>query len=125
MIKRDWKKIWFLGILTAGVYNWYIVYCMHSDITKMEEDANKNTMNSVLFLLLSFCTGSLFAFVESYVYYKKALALAETYKIKLSLKSPLIYAFIVMYVPVLSYMIPIKDHNKLIDAYESKYGFRA
>ena len=125
MIKRDWKKIWLLGIITGGLYNWYIVFCMYNDIRKMESQTKQSDSSIVLFFLLSLCTGSLFAFFVSYAYHKKALALAKAYNIKLSIKSPFVFAVIVMYIPIISYMIPIKNHNKLIDAYKSSYGFRA
>lgn len=124
MVKRDWKKIWILGILTGGLYNCYIIYCMYEDIKKMEKQTNQNSMNIVLFFLLTICTGSLFAFFACYSYHKKALALAESYNIELTINSPFIFALIAMYVPVISYMIPIKNHNKLIDGYESSYAFR-
>lgn len=125
MIKRDWKKIWILGILTGGIYNWYIIYCMQNDIKKMENQTKQSESNAFLFFLLSICTGSLFAFFVCYAYHKKALSLAKAYNIKLSVNSPLVFAFITMYIPVISYMIPIKNHNKLIDAYESNYNYRA
>lgn len=125
MIKRDWKKLFLYGILTAGLYNWYVIYCMQNDIKLMEKQTKQNTGNFALFFLLSVCTGSLFAFFACYTYHKKALALAKAYNIELAIKSPLVFAFIAMYIPIISYMIPIKNHNKLIDGYQSSYGFRA
>ena len=124
MIKRDWKKIWILGIITGGVYNWYVIWCMYNDIKKMESQTNTNTTNLFLYLLLSVCTGSLFAFFVCYMYDKKALALAKAYNVKISVKSPVVFALIAMYVPIISYMIPINNHNKLIDGFESSVKYQ-
>ena len=124
MVKRDWKKIFIFGILTGGLYNWYIIYSMYIDIKQMEEQTNNQKMSMITFFLLSICTGSLFAFFACYTYHKKALTLAETYNTKIKISSPFIFALIAMYVPVLSYMIPITNHNKLIDGYQSSYAFR-
>ncbi|MBO5065991.1 MAG: DUF4234 domain-containing protein [Clostridia bacterium] len=124
MVKRDWKKIWILGIITGGVYNWYVIWCMYNDIKKMENQTNNNNMNFVLYLLLSVCTGSLFAFFVCYTYHKKALALAKTYNVEISIKSPVIFALVAMYLPIISYMIPIKNHNKLIEGYETSYAYK-
>lgn len=124
MVKRDWKKIWILGIITGGIYNWYIIWSMHNDLHKMEQKTNQQGMNWILFFLLSFCTGTLFAFIEGYIYHKKALALAKTYNVKLAIKSPVLYSLIAMYVPIFSYKLVIDNHNKLIEGYEASYAYK-
>ncbi|MGN0468527.1 MAG: DUF4234 domain-containing protein [Acutalibacteraceae bacterium] len=123
MVKRDWKKVFLMEILTGGLYTLYVVYCMHNDIEEMEKQTNKKQMNVIIYFLLCVCTGSLFAFIYAYSYHKRALALAKSYNVKLAIKSPLLFA-LVMYVPVVSFMVMIKNHNKLIDGYETSYGFR-
>lgn len=124
MIKRDWKKVFLMEIITGGLYTLYVVYCMHKDIEEMEHQTNQKPMNVLIYFLLCVCTGSLFAFVYAYNYHKRALALAKAYHIELSIKSPLLFA-LVMYVPVVSFMVMINNHNKLIDGYQSSYGFRS
>lgn len=124
MVKRDWKKVWILGILTGGLYNWYIVNSMLNDVKVMEDKTNSKQSNMFLFFLLSICTGSLFAFIMCYSYHKKALKLAEIYNVKLSINSPFLFSIIAMYIPVISFLIPINNHNKLIEGYEQSYAYR-
>lgn len=124
MEKLDWKKFFILDLLTAGLYGWYVIYRMYSDIKQMESQVKSNKLNPFLFLLLSLCTGSLFAFVVCYTYHKKSLELAKIYNIKLAISSPFIFAFITMYIPIFNIVLPIKNHNRLIDGYNSSYGFR-
>lgn len=124
MEKRDWKKIWLYGFITGGLYNWYVIYAMQNELGVMERQTKQNSMNLVFFYLLSFTTGSLYAFFVAYTYQRRALALAKAYGIDLWVKSPFIFALIVMYVPIFSYILMISNHNKLIDSYESGYAYR-
>lgn len=116
--KQEWWKVFLLSIVTGGVYCTYYWYAIYRDVNKMENNSEEsNSIPYILYLLLDIFTGSLAGLVFMMIYYKKACAIAEKNSITLKPRSAIIYALI-MYIPILSFVVLVKNHNKLIDAYE-------
>lgn len=117
--KQEWWKVFLLSVLTGGLYCTYYWYAIYRDVNKMESNSEEShTIHYILYLLLDIFTGSVSGFIFMIIYYKKACAIAETNSVTLRPKSALVYALI-MYIPILSFVILVKNHNKLIDAYEN------
>lgn len=119
LTKRNWAMCWLLSMITGGIYTAYIVFVEICDLKAMDDDTEENyTLHLVLFCLLFVCTASIAGFVAFWIYQKKAVELGKKYNLDLKPRSGFIYALI-MYVPILSYWINIKNHNALIDAYQN------
>ncbi len=116
--KQEWWKVFLLSVVTGGLYCTYYWYAIYRDVNKMENNSEEsNSVSYILYLLLDIFTGSLAGLVFMMIYYKKACAIAKKNSITLKPRSVIIYALI-MYVPILSFVVLVKNHNKLIDAYE-------
>ncbi|MGN0534638.1 MAG: DUF4234 domain-containing protein [Eubacterium sp.] len=119
LTKRNWAMCWLLSMITGGIYTAYIVFVEICDLKAMDDDTEENyTLHLVLFCLLFVCTASIAGFIAFWIYQKKAVELGKKYNLNLKPRSGFIYALI-MYVPILSYWINIKNHNALIDAYQN------
>lgn len=117
--KQEWWKVFLLSVATGGIYCTYYWYSIYRDVIKMENNGEDNgVMSYILYLLLDICTGSIAGFVFMILYYKKACAVADKNSVTLKPKSALVYALI-MYIPVVSFIVLVKNHNKVIEAYEN------
>ncbi len=119
MKTRNWAMCWLLSMLTCGVYTAYIVFAEICDLKTMDDDTEDNyTLHLVLFCLLFVCTASIAGFIAFWIYQKKAVELGKRYNISIRPRSGFIYSLL-MYVPVFSYWLNVKNHNALIEAYKN------
>lgn len=124
LTKRNWAMCWLLSMITCGIYTAYIVFVEICDLKAMDDDTEKNnTLHLVLFCLLFVCTASLAGFIAFWIYQKKAVELGKKYNVNIKPRSGFIYALI-MYIPILSYWVNIRNHNALIDAYQNSLNNR-
>lgn len=116
---RNWAMCWMLSLVTGGLYTAYLVYAELFDLRVMDDETEENrTLHIVLFCLLFVCTASLAGFIAFWIYQKKAVELGKKYGLNLKPRSGFVYS-ILMYVPVVSYLINVQNHNKLITAYKN------
>lgn len=116
--KQEWWKVFLLSVVTGGLYCTYYWYSIYRDVNRMENNSGEsNLIPYILYLLLDIFTGSIAGFIFMIIYYKKACAIAEKNSVILKPRTAIIYALI-MYVPIVSFVVLVKNHNKLIDAYE-------
>lgn len=116
--KQEWWKVFLLSVVTGGIYCTYYWYSIYRDVVRMENNSEENgVMSYILYLLLDICTGSIAGFVFMIMYYKKACEIANRNSVELRPRSAFVYALI-MYIPVVSFIVLVKNHNKVIDAYE-------
>lgn len=119
---RNWALCWLLSLVTCGLYTAYLVYAEICELKAMDEETEENrTLHIVLFCLLFVCTASIAGFIAFWIYHKKAVELGKKYGVKLKPRSGFIYSLL-MYVPVFSYWLNIRNHNALITAYRNSFS---
>lgn len=117
-------KLALLSIVTAGGYGVYYWYRQMKEvetieINQMHKSVDKN-IPFILFLLLYYLSATIAGFVFVVIYYQRLVVVAkEVYDIDLKPKDAFIYALL-MYVPIYSWYLSVKNHNKVIAMYN--YG---
>lgn len=123
MFKEEtWWQVMLLSIITLGGFGVYYWYRQMKEIELIEiNQMNKQVdrdISFIWFLLLYYVSATIAGFVFVIVYYKRLVTVAkELYGINLNPKSAIIYS-ILMYVPVYSWYLSVKNHNKVIAMYK-------
>jgi len=116
--EEKWWQVCLLSIVSAGGYGCYYRYRQLKEIRTIETRQQvENKIPFFLYLLLFYASATIAGIVLEVIYYKKVLAVAkDAFDIDLKPRSAYIYA-VLMYVPIFSWYLNVKNHNKVIALY--------
>lgn len=116
--EEEWWLVMLLSIVTAGGYGIYYWYRQMIEVKTIEMHQQvENKFPFLLFLLLYYASATIAGFVFVVIYYQRLVAVAkEAFDIDLKPGNAYVYA-ILMYVPVYSWYLSVKNHNKVIALY--------
>ena len=121
--ERNWVEVLLLSLVSGGLYTTYIWFAEFRDIVYIESNGKETKETPfIVYLLLFLFTGSLYGFVLMIIYQKKAVSIGDNCGIKIKPRSGFLYALI-MYIPIISFVIGINNHNKLVKSYKENLNF--
>ncbi len=117
MKKFSWIKALLLPCITCGIYNLYMWHVMTKNSNKMAEEKGVNKiMGFIPALLLGCITFGIYTLVWNFKFQKQQIAIAEACGIKTKPTQSAFLLFILMIVPIYSYIVLCGNYNNNVDA---------
>ena len=118
--EQVWWQNLLLSIVTAGAYKTYIWYREYAEVRTIKTRKQvENKIPFILFLLLYYASATIAGFVFMAMYYKRLTAVVEDiYEEAVNPKNAFLYSLL-MYVPIYSFYLNAKNHNKLLQLYNA------
>ena len=116
----SWLKFWLLGYVTFGIYP-IVCWCrLTKQQNKMAKSINgKTILGFIASWLLGCVTFGIVPIVWIFQFCKQQITLAEAKGVRLVTHNTFLL-FILLCVPIYSFVVLCGNHNKLVDAYTAK-----
>ena len=121
MKKYNWVKAWLLPCVTFGIYNFIMWIVMAKNSNKIAEaSGEKKIMAWFPAMLLGCVTLGIYPIVWMIKFQAQQVAIAKANGAKISPVSAPFVLFLLMCVPVYSYIVLCGNYNNNVDAFEAK-----
>jgi hypothetical protein len=121
MKKYNWVKAWLLPFVTFGIYNLVMWIVMGSNSNKIAlASGQKKIMGFIPAMLLGCVTFGIVPLVWMIKFQAQQVAIARANGAKISPVEVPFVLFILMCVPIYSYIVLCGNYNRNVEAFEAK-----